>query len=404
MSQETTFGESQLAIIKQENIQTIVSAAPQSYQDNKLSRDNCTRAGQVLLETIQAQGMTDELDQQAAVFIDKARKTVRKMNERRSPVTKLFDDIRREFTVMENAIDPTKVDTIPFKLQQLRNQYAAKKRAEEEERRRKEYERQQAEAARNKMKQDIEDDFNAQFTAFLNQTINWLSQQDNSVTLNNYQTVYDSVKDYATELPADWLFNLHTLIRIPAGVSVDEVRKVEIETKERLGKKFKEMYSCEVQDNKDFILDRLPSKKANLERIAQSNAAEAARIKAEMEARQRKEAEEKEAERKRKEEEEKQKTEMARQQSEMETLFGQQSIMQQGYQPKVKVAQKINLLNPEGILPILSMWWSKEGCQLSVDELSKMFKKQIAFCEKLAKESVFISDESVEYVEDVKAK
>ena len=30
---------------------------------------------------------------------------------------------------MENAIDPTKVDTIPFKLQQLRNQYAAKKRA-----------------------------------------------------------------------------------------------------------------------------------------------------------------------------------------------------------------------------------------------------------------------------------
>ena len=389
MSQETTFGESQLAIIKQENIQTIVSAAPQSYQDNKLSRDNCTRAGQVLLETIQAQGMTDELDQQAAVFIEKARKTVRKMNERRSPVTKLFDDIRREFTVMENAIDPTKVDTIPFKLQQLRNQYAAKKRAEEEERRRKEYERQQAEAARNKMKQDIEDDFNAQFTTFLNQTINYLSQQDNGVTLKNYQAVFDSVKGYATELPADWLFNLHTLIRIPAGVSVDEVRKVEIETKERLGKKFKEMYSCEVQDNKDFILDRLPSKKANLERIAQSNAAEAARIK---------------AERKRKEEEEKQKTEMARQQSEMETLFGQQSIMQQGYQPKVKVAQKINLLNPEGILPILSMWWSKEGCQLSVDELSKMFKKQIAFCEKLAKEGVFISDESVEYVEDVKAK
>ncbi|UWF82030.1 MAG: hypothetical protein [Bacteriophage sp.] len=404
MSQETTFGESQLAIIKQENIQTIVSAAPQSYQDNKLSRDNCTRAGQALLETIQAQGMTDELDQQAAVFIEKARKTVRKMNERRSPVTKLFDDIRREFTVMENAIDPTKVDTIPFKLQQLRNQYAAKKRAEEEERRRKEYERQQAEAARSKMKQDIEDDFNAQFTAFLNQTINYLSQQDNSVTLKNYQAVFDSVKGCATELPADWLFNLHTLIRIPTGVSVDELRKVEIETKERLAKKFKDMYSCEVQDNKDFILDRLPSKKANLERIAQSDAAEAARIKSEMEARQRKEAEEKEAERKRKEEEEKQKTEMARQQSEMETLFGQQSVMQQGYQPKVKVAQKINLLNSEGILPILSMWWSKEGCQLSVDELSKMFKKQIAFCEKLAKEGVFISDESVEYVEDVKAK
>lgn len=394
----------EIAIIKQENIQAIVSAAPQSYQDNRLSREKCIEAGQVILNAIMQGGMTDELDQQAAVFIEKARKTVKKMNERRSPVTQLFDTIRKEYTTLENAIDPTKADTIPFKLQQLRNQFAAKKRAEEEERRRKEYERQQAEAARSKMKQDIEDDFNAQFTAFLNQTINYLSQQDNSVTLKNYQAVFDSVKGCATELPADWLFNLHTLIRIPTGVSVDELRKVEIETKERLAKKFKDMYSCEVQDNKDFILDRLPSKKANLERIAQSDAAEAARIKSEMEARQRKEAEEKEAERKRKEEEEKQKTEMARQQSEMETLFGHQSVMQQGYQPKVKVAQKINLLNPEGILPILSMWWSKEGCQLSVDELSKMFKKQIAFCEKLAKEDVFISDESVEYVEDVKAK
>ena len=35
MSQETKFGESQLVIVRQENIQTIVSAAPQSYQDNK---------------------------------------------------------------------------------------------------------------------------------------------------------------------------------------------------------------------------------------------------------------------------------------------------------------------------------------------------------------------------------
>ena len=33
-----------------------------------------------------------------------------------------------------------------------------------------------------------------------------------------------------------------------------------------------------------------------------------------------------------------------------------------------------------------------------------MFKKQITFCEKLAKEGIYLKDESVEYVEDVKAK
>ena len=394
----------ELVIVKQENIQTIVSAAPQSYQDNKISREKCIEAGQAILAAIQAQGMTDELDQQAAQFIEKARKTVKKMNERRSPVTKLFDDIRKEFTAMENAIDPLKVDTIPYQLQQLRNQFAAKKRAEEEERRRREYERQQAEQARARMKQDIEEDFKAQFQQLVNKVCNDLSAIDSAVTLANYEASFKQIKEFSSALPADFLYNLHTFIRIPTGVSVEELRKVEIETKERLGKQFTEQYDFEVDSTKQYIIDRLPSKKANLERMAQANEEEAARIKAEMEARQRKEAEEQEAERRRKEEEDRQKAEMARQQSEMESLFGQQAVVSSGYQPKVKVAQKINLLNPEGIMAVLSMWWMNEGRTLSVEELSKMFKKQITFCEKLAKEGTFIADESVEYVEDVKAK
>lgn len=396
---------SELAIIKQENIQTIVSAAPQSYSDNKLSCERCISAGQSILNTITASGgMTDELDKEAALFIEKARKTVKKMNEKRSPVTKLFDDIRREFTVIENAIDPTKADTIPYKLQQYRNQYAAKKRAEEEKRRQEEYKRQQAEQARVKLRQDIEGDFKTQFQTYLNQSINWLTAKDSSVTLENYNTVYSEVKNFSASLPADWLQNLHTLIRIPGNVSVDELRQIETDTKERLGKQFTEQYTAEIQDNKDFILDRLPSKKANLERIAQADTADAARAKAEMEERQRKEAQEREAERKRREEEEKQKAEMTRQQAEMSGLFAEQASMQ-NYQPKVKVTQKIELLNPEGIMPILSMWWSKEGCTLSVEELSKLFKKQITFCEKLAnKDSVYIENESVQYIDDVKAK
>ena len=396
--------ETQLAIIKQENIQTIVSAAPQAYTDNKLSCDNCNRAGQSILDAILAQGMTDELDQQASQYIEKVRRTLKKMNERRTPVTQLFDTIRKEFTAMENGIDPTKAGTIPYQLQQQRNQYAAKKRAEEEERLRKEYERQQAEQARSRMKQDIEDDFKQQFQTLVNRDCNALSAIDNAVTLENYEESYKQIKDYSTQLPADFLYNQHTLIRIPAGITVDELSKVEIETKERLTKQFKEQYEFEIDSTKQYIIDRLPSKKNNLERIAQASAEEAARIKAEMEARQRKEAEEQEVERRRKEEEEKQKAEMARQQSEMEGLFGQQAIVSSGYQPKIKVAQKINLLNPEGIMPIISMWWAKEGCHLSVEELTKMFKKQITFCEKLAKEATFIEDENVEYVEDVKAK
>lgn len=394
----------ELIIVKPENIQTIVSAAPQSYRDNKMSRDRCIFAGQTILDAIAQQGMTDELDRQAAEYIERARKTVKKMNERRSSVTKLFDEMRKEFTVMENTIDPTKADTIPYKLQSLRNTYVAQKREEEERRRREELARQQMAQARKQMIQDIEDDFNQQFNRFLNSVINQLTEQDNALTLDNYDIVMDTVKNYPSTLPAEYLSNLCTSIRIPSGITTDEVRKAENEVKERLIKKFTDMYSCEVQDNKDYILDRLPSKKANLERIAQANATEAARIKADMEERQRKDATAKEEERRRKEEEERAKAELARKQSEMETLFSVQATAQ-GYQPKVKVNQKIKLLNPEGITAIISMWWSKEGCTLSTDELSKMFKKQISFCEKLAdKNGIYIEDESVVYIDEIKAK
>lgn len=394
----------ELIIVKPENIQTIVSAAPQSYRDNKMSRDRCIFAGQTILDAIAQQGMTDELDRQAAEYIERARKTVKKMNERRSSVTKLFDEMRKEFTVMENTIDPTKADTIPYKLQSLRNTYVAQKREEEERRRREELARQQMAQARKQMIQDIEDDFNQQFNRFLNSVINQLTEQDNALTLDNYDIVMDTVKNYPSTLPAEYLSNLCTSIRIPSGITADEVRKAENEVKERISKKFTDMYSCEVQDNKDYILDRLPSKKANLERIAQANATEAARIKADMEERQRKDAAAKEEERRRKEEEERAKAELARKQSEMETLFSVQATAQ-GYQPKVKVNQKIKLLNPEGITAIISMWWSKEGCTLSTDELSKMFKKQISFCEKLAdKNGIYIEDESVVYIDEIKAK
>lgn len=394
----------ELTIVQPESIKLIVANAPQSMQDNIISCQRCMEAGETLLKAIQDNGMTDELDQQAAAFIEKSRKTVKKMNERRSPVTKLFDEIRTRFTSIENAIDPGKADTIPYKLQQLRNQYAAKKREEEERRRREELARQQAEAARAKLKIDVEEDFKGQFQSLLNEKVNNLTELDNEVTLETYDKAYEQIKTCSTELPPEWLYNLHSTVRRPLNVSVDEMRRIELDVKEALGKQFKEQYAAEIQDNKDYILDRMPSKKANLERIAKANAAEAARMKAEMEERQRKEAEAQEAERKRKEEEERKKSEAARQQLEMGSLFNEQAAVQ-GYQPKMKVSKKIELLNPEGILPIIGMWWRLEGCNLSVEELSKMFKKQITFCEKVAnKDGEFIQDESVEYIDDVKAK
>ena len=391
-------------IIRPENMREIMQAAPQCYELNRTSRDNCVNFGQNILHAIHQQGMDDELDKQAAAFIEKARRTVKVMNERRSPVTKLFDQVRAAYTAVENEIDPTKTGTIGYQLQQLRNQYAAKKRAEEEKRQREEMARRRAEEAARKFRMDVEDDFRRKFQDMVNATINQINELDNNLTLDNYletQLSLQKIKASTNGCVPAWVETLHTILRIPMGVKVADVEK---DIKQKLAKQFEEQYLAEVGDTVDYTIDSLPSKKANLERMAKADAEEAARIKAEMEARQKAEAKRMEKERAAREAEEKRKAEMERGAAEMKSLFdGQAAVV--GYQPKTKATKKINLLNPEGIMPILSLWWSKEGCTLTVEELAKMFKKQITFCEKLAnKEDIFVRNESVEYIEEVKAK
>jgi hypothetical protein len=395
----------ELTIIRPENMNEIIQAAPKSYELNRISRDNCVNFGQNILHTIQQQGMNDDLDRQAASFIEKARRTVKAMNERRSPVTKLFDQVRTAFTAIENEIDPAKSGTIGYQLQEFRNQYAAKKHAEEERRLREEMVRRQAEEAARKFRMDVEDDLKQQFQRLVNDAINQITTADNGLTLENYDNtlaLLKSTKAYVDKgLPSEWFAKLRTFVRIPTGVNAAEI---ETEIKQKLHKQFIEQYMAEVGDTLDYTLDRLPSKKANLEKIAKANAEEAARMKAEMEARQKAEAERIEKERAEREAEEKRKAELERKTAEMTSLFDGQAAAST-YQPKTKVTKKITLLNPEGIMPVISLWWSKEGCTLSVGELAKMFKKQIAFCEKLAnKDEIFIQNESVEYVDEVKAK
>ena len=396
---------SQLPIIRPENIQTIVNATPANYEANKLSHDRCNSCGLTLLGAVRTEGMNDDLDRQAAVFIDKARRTVKAMNERRSPLTKLFDEVRSAFTTMENEIDPSKPGSFAYDLQQLRNQYAARKRAEEERRLREEMQRRQAEEARRQFSIDVEDDFRRKFQDYVNAAINHITQIDNALTLESYDSSLAALRAIKAEadkgLSPAWIDSLHTTLRIPAGVNVAAVEK---EIKQKLAPQFAGQYLAEVGDTVTYTIDRLPSKRANLEKIARANAEEAARIKAEMEARQQAEAQRLEKERTEREAEERRKAEMERKTAEMTSLFDSQATAAT-YQPKTRVTKRINLLAPEGIMSVISLWWSKEGCTLSLDELAKIFKKQIAFCERLAnKDEVFIQNENVQYVDEVKTK
>ena len=397
----------ELTIIQPENIQTIVSMTPENHRANVESHDKCISYGQQLLARIMQQGMTDELDQQAAKYIEAARKTVAKMNDKRSPLTKLFDQIRSEFTRLEGEIDPSKTGTVPNQLQQLRNRFAAQKREEEERRHREEMMRQQIEQAVTQFRYDLEKDWRYQLGTHIQQQCNDMSRLLASVTLDNFIIVEEQFKKWDMTFPK---FSVN--VTKPFLVPEPEHNAIMTDVWNTLKQGFMQQYAEELAKYRDSCLDRLPSKKQELERAAQASAEEAERIRREMEERDRAEAARQEAERKEAERKQREAAELKKQQTEMGSLFDQQAVaattpVVEGYKPKTSVKQKLVPLAPEAFTEIFAMWWSGEGCKMTVEELTKVFKKQITYCEKLANSKtnpVQIKSELISYEDDVRAK
>lgn len=399
----------ELTIIQPENIQTIVSMTPENHRANVESHDKCISYGQQLLARIQQQGMTDELDQQAAKYIEAARKTVAKMNDKRSPLTKLFDQIRSEFTRLEGEIDPSKAGTLPNQLQQLRNKFAAQKREEEERRRREEMMRQQHEQAVNQYRSDLENDWRCQLNNAIKLQCNDMSRLFATITLDNYFIVEGTFKAWDCRLANSGIMS--TVIA-PYLLKKEEANQIYQDVWESVAIDMQAEYAEELTKYRDSCLDRMPSKKQELERAAQADAEEAERIRRKMEERDRAEAARQEAERQEAERKEREAAEFKKQQAEMGSLFDQQATQSTvpvfvGYKPKTSVKKKLVPLAPEAFTEIFSLWWVNEGCKMTVEDLSKMFKKQITYCEKRANDKtnpVIIKSELISYEDDVKAR
>lgn len=388
-------------IIQRENIELIVSSAPAAYTENTVSHDRCLEAGRKLLSQMQ-QGMTDELDQQAAIFIEKARKTVRKMNDKRSSITKLFDDIRSTFTTMENDIDPSKSQTIPFLIQTERNRYAAKKREEEMCRQQEVLRQQQMEQAKKAFRQEYDNAFRQGFNDYLSFNLDGLRNLFNTVDLDNYEQRLQEIQNMSTTLDESAVSTVQ-VIRKPL-ISPEDAESIRSYSISALLPLFQQEYKKAMSDEKDLIIQLMPSKRQTLELAAKASAEEAERIRQQIKERDEAEAARLEQERLQREQQQRMEADMRAKQSEMDGLFNQAAAAKPAYQPNTSVKKRIVPMNVEAFPEIISLWWSEEGCRLTIEELSKMFKKQITFCERLAKEGKLIQSEHIYYEDEVKAK
>ena len=394
----------QLPVIKADDITVISDSISKAYDENIKSHNRCIDACNTLLDDINRQGMNTELDAAAAQFIDRARRTVKVMADKRTPVTKVFDEIRRQFTILENEIDPSKVGTVTYRLQQARNDYARRLHEAEQQRIFAEQQRKRIELAKARLNADIKDFLCAEFDKYIETAIRLIEHLESSSTIDNFQQNLDALSAISPQLDQRWGERLHFTVQpFHAPLAETDARQMSQSIYAELLPRFSAQYAEEVGATLDAVLRRMPSRLAEMNRIKAANAEEAARLKSEMEAKMNAEKERAEQERRKREEKALAEAALTRQQQ-INSIFDVTAATQPTT-PKAKVEKKIILLAPEGILPVLSMWFSEAGCSMPVDELAKMFSRQIRFCEQLAnKKDVTIKDAAVSYVDSVKAK
>lgn len=394
-------------LIKIEEFTSLMKSAPDALGKNQKSIANCNSAGLAILDTIQGEGMTDELDAKAAEYLKKVNVTITNMKSRRAPVTQLFDRIRSIFTTDEKAIDPKDKSTIPGKIAAERDRYAALKR-EEERRKQQEMQRQaNIEKERGTYRLAIEQAINTHMSSYFAEQQKNLSHIWESITLATFELKEKSIRGWSTLYPRE---HFDTFNQDITTYYLDAQTKENIKA-EILNNKysaFSQQYKFDMEDLRQSFIDRLSSKKQELieeEELRKKDAEAAAKAEAERKQREEEERKQRELEIQQKEHEQQQKAESSIQSAQMNSLFATAAASVTTRTSKAKVTERIKILHPAGFLEIYQMWWINEGQNLTIEELEKIHKKMISFCEKKANsdDEMKIKSKYIRYEEEVKA-
>ena len=364
-------------LIKVEEFSNIMQSAPAILQRNQTSVSACNQAGQALLDTIEAAGgiNSDELDTSVAEYLAKTKITVDNMIKRRKVLTQLLTNVSKSFTSLEAAIDVKSSSTIPYQAQ---------------------------------YRSDISLLLENTYNDYVNKHITFLNGLVGRCTLSNYDhTVRQITEANTTFIWSDFVQHVkdnfktfHLTAEIRQGI------KNEIASQKR--KEFTQRYAFEIGELKQSLIDRFPSLRKQLEEqevLRQTNLAEATRIEEERKLKAAEEQRKQEEEKRRRDEEARTKAEAEKAAAEVQAAFDFSAANAVSPAPKAKIKKKIQITNPQGFLQVYQMWFTREGINLSMEDLEKVHKKMISYCEKVAnKDGEMIQSGFVKYIDDVTAK
>ena len=395
-------------LIKIDEVKSILSSFPDTIGKNSSSVKKCNEAGQALLDTIEGEGMNETIDQAAADYLKKVNVTLKNMDERRKPITQIFDKVRSFFTSQEKEINPKDSTTIPGKLVVKRNEYA-KYKYEEEQRRKKEAEqRARIETEKANYQQTIENSLLSYFNQYLSSKVSELQAIFSNLTHENFDREVIGITVFQTDYPKSH-FDKFSADSATYYISQETKKEIRRNILQGRYEQLAQQYKAKILNVKQDLIDRIPSKRnelAELEQLRLANAEAAAKAEELRKQREIEATSKRMEEIKREEEAAKQEAALKAQQSTIGSLFAGAAASVAPPPTNAKVKEKIVIVNLQGYLEVFQMWWLNEGKALPVEELEKIFKKMITYCEKQAnsKDQKHIESQFIRYEADVKAK
>ena len=441
-------------------IATLKSDTENAVQANRKSYEACVQAGESLLSDISASGMNDALDEKAAEFIKKAKLTEKAMTEKRKGVTQVFDIVRKGFTMMESLISAKNTDSVVYKIQEKRNEYAAYKLEQQRKAEQERLRQERIKEAKIKLKTDTIDTLNNLLTEHSSAAINSLNNTFSLLTLDNKDEVKKRITEYSDVLDLGHLF-VNNKPSYSSEIEENDAKDIMNGAYKEISASLLASYKQTVTATRDELLMKFDSKIAELLEIKKAEeerkrkeeearkAAEEERkkqeeiqrikdeeerkrkeaeLKAAEEERKRKEAEAAaaEAERKAKEEtirkadeaaKEEQQRKLAAEQenrdaenaaqhatAQAQSLFAQTSVDNTSKQ-KIKVTKRLIVTDKNAWLDIIQQWWTIEGSSMSPDKLASKLEFMRKACEKHANnEEEYIVSPYIKYEDEVTAK
>lgn len=377
--------ESQVSIIKVEEITSIMMNAGEILTKNTNLANAAVKKIQALLDTIEGGGMTAELDAELNSWQIKAKDAVKILNERRSLITQMSSKIVSAFTSLENDLNPQVKTSYYVKAQMCRNSYATKLAEEKRQKEQQILNKQKEAQERINVKAEAESQIISSYNTKLFEWKTYVNKLFNSITIESQFEVKKKIEDIKLLYPRDKFYELPvniTSIYLEKLQLAEIIHNTRVEVYDELATNFRE----NIEVIKQEVLDKIPSKINELKEMAKASKAQQEELKAQQAEREKQEAERLKNEAAEAKKQSEQKINEQKEADKINTLFDAQSQLAE-IQPenKTKDGYEIIIKNIAGWGAIFMFFFERHSTVLSVDDFGKKTGNQMkAFAEKAA--------------------